>query len=46
MENYFSLHGITDDLAKLCYDVLCLDPERWQWWKWRKNSRKGYVAWI
>jgi hypothetical protein len=28
MEHYFSLHGITDDLAKLRYGVLYLDPER------------------
>jgi hypothetical protein len=27
MEHYFSLHGITDDLAKLHYGVLYLDPE-------------------
>jgi hypothetical protein len=27
MEHYFSLHGITDDLAKLRYGVLHLDPE-------------------
>jgi hypothetical protein len=39
MEHYFSLHGITNELAKLLYDVLYLDPECWQWWKWRKNSR-------
>jgi hypothetical protein len=29
MEHYFSLHGITDELDKLCYVVLYLDPERW-----------------
>jgi hypothetical protein len=29
MEHYFSLHGITDDLAKLRYSVLYLDPECW-----------------
>jgi hypothetical protein len=29
MEHYFSLHGITDDLSKLCYGVLHLDPEQW-----------------
>jgi hypothetical protein len=39
MEHYFSLHGITDELDKLHYVVLYLDPERWQWWQWRKNSR-------
>jgi hypothetical protein len=27
MEHYFSLHGITDELAKLRYVVLYLDPE-------------------
>jgi hypothetical protein len=32
MEHYFSLYGITDDLAKLRYGVLHLDQERWQWW--------------
>jgi len=42
MEHYFSLYGITDDLAKLRYGVLHLDQERWQW---RKTSRQGYVAW-
>jgi hypothetical protein len=45
MEHYFSLYGITDDLAKLRYGVLHLDQERWQWWKWRKTSRQGYIAW-
>jgi hypothetical protein len=29
MEHYFSLHGITNELEKLHYDVLYLDPERW-----------------
>jgi hypothetical protein len=32
-------------LAKLRYGVLHLDEERWQWWKWRKTSRQGYIAW-
>jgi hypothetical protein len=27
MEHYFSLHGIIDDLIKLCIDVLYLDLE-------------------
>jgi hypothetical protein len=45
MEHYFSLYGITDELAKLRYGVLHLDQERWQWWQWRKNARQGYVAW-
>jgi hypothetical protein len=45
MEHYFSLYGITDELSKLRYGVLHIDMERWQWWKWRKNSRQGYVAW-
>jgi hypothetical protein len=45
MEHYFSLYGITDDLAKLWYGVLHLDQERWQWWQWRKTSHQGYIAW-
>jgi hypothetical protein len=45
MEHYFYLYGVTDELAKIQYSVLHLDKERWQWWKWRKNSRQGYVAW-
>jgi hypothetical protein len=45
MEHYFSLYGITDELAKLQYGVLHLYQERWQWWQWRKNARQGYVAW-
>ena len=45
MEHYFSLCGITDDLAKLMYGVLHLDQERWKWWQWRKTARQGYVAW-
>jgi hypothetical protein len=45
MEHYFSLHGITDDLAKLCYGVLYLDLECWQWWQWHRNTCQGYVAW-
>jgi hypothetical protein len=44
MENYFSLHGITDKLAKVRYDLLYVDPKRWQWWQWQKNSRQGYIA--
>jgi hypothetical protein len=42
MEHYFSLYGITDDLAKLWYGVLHLDQEHRQW---RKTSRQGYIAW-
>jgi hypothetical protein len=45
MEHYLSLYGITNELAKLQYGVLHLDQEHWQWWKWRKNARQGYVAW-
>jgi hypothetical protein len=45
MEHYFSLHGITDDLDKLYYGVLHLDPEQWQSWKWRKKARQGYLVW-
>jgi hypothetical protein len=41
MEHYFSLYGITDDLAKLRYGVLHLD----QGWQWRKTSRQWYIAW-
>jgi hypothetical protein len=41
MEHYFSLYDITDELAKLRYGVLHLDPECWQWWQWRKNAAKG-----
>jgi hypothetical protein len=46
MEHYFSLHGITDELAKLRYTILYLDLECWQWWKWHKNACQGYVPWI
>jgi hypothetical protein len=42
MEHYFSLYGITYDLAKLQYGFLHLDQELWQW---RKTSRQGYIAW-
>jgi hypothetical protein len=45
MEHYFSLYGITDDLAKLQYGVLHLDQEHWQWWQWRKTSHQGYISW-
>ena len=45
MEHYFSLHDITDDLAKIRYDVLHLDPERWKWWQWWKKAHQGYVSW-
>jgi hypothetical protein len=45
MEHYFSLHGIIDELAKFFYAILYLDPERWQWWKWRKNSCQRYISW-
>jgi hypothetical protein len=44
MEHYFSLHGITDELAKIRYDVLCLDPKLWKWWQWCKNPRQGYIS--
>jgi hypothetical protein len=33
MEHYFSLHGITNELTKLHYGILYLDPEIWQWWQ-------------
>jgi hypothetical protein len=45
MEHEFSLHGITDDLAKLCYDVLYLELECCKWWKWHRKSLQGYVSW-
>jgi hypothetical protein len=45
MENYFPMHGITNELAKLHYVFLYLDSERWKWWKWRKNSCQGYISW-
>jgi hypothetical protein len=38
MEHYFSLHGITDEMEKLHYVVLYMDPERWKWWQWHKNA--------
>jgi hypothetical protein len=44
MEHYFSLHGVTDELAKILYVFLYLYPERWQWLKWCKNSCQGYIA--
>jgi hypothetical protein len=45
LEHYFSLYGITGELAKLQYGILNLDHERWQWWQRRKNYRQGYVVW-
>jgi hypothetical protein len=45
MKHYFSLHGITDDLTKLRYNVIYLDRERCKWWQWHINARGGYVAW-
>jgi len=42
MEHYFSLYGITNELEKIYYGFIYLDPERW---KGCKNARKGYVAW-
>jgi hypothetical protein len=45
MEHYFSLHGITDDLVKLRYGFIYFDLEHWQWWKWHRKTRQGYVAW-
>jgi hypothetical protein len=44
MELYFSLHGIIDDLMKLCTNVLYLDIENLKWWQWHNNSHRGYVA--
>jgi hypothetical protein len=45
MEHYFSLYGITYDLAKLWDGVLHLDQQLWQWWQWRKTSRQRYISW-
>jgi hypothetical protein len=45
MEHYLFFYGIIDELHKLQYGVLHLDGECWQWWKWRKNARQGYVVW-
>jgi hypothetical protein len=45
MENYLSLYGITNELAKLRYGIIHLDQERWQWWQWGKNKCQGYVSW-
>jgi hypothetical protein len=45
MEHCFSLHGITDDLEKLRYSDLYLDPKCWKSWQWRKTSHQGYVSW-
>jgi hypothetical protein len=45
MEHHFSLHGITNDLAKIRYGVLYLDPECWKWWQWGRKTHQGYVAW-
>jgi hypothetical protein len=45
MEHFFSLHGINDDLTKFSYDVLYLDLEHWQWWKWCRKMHQWYVAW-
>jgi hypothetical protein len=41
MKNYFSLHGITNELEKIHYGVLCLYHEHR---KWHKNACHGYVA--
>jgi hypothetical protein len=30
MENYFSLHGIIDELEKMIYVVLYMDPKIWK----------------
>jgi hypothetical protein len=42
MEHYFSLHGITDDLAKLHYGILHMDLEHYKWWQWLQKPRQGY----
>jgi hypothetical protein len=35
MEHHFSLHVIIDELTKLHYGILYLDPKQWKWWQWR-----------
>jgi hypothetical protein len=45
MEHYFSLHGIIDELTKICYGIIYMDLEIWKWWKWCCNALQGYVAW-
>jgi hypothetical protein len=45
MEHYFSLHRITNYLAKICYGILDLDPECWQWWHFRRKACQGCLAW-
>jgi hypothetical protein len=45
MEHYFSLYDITNELAKLMVWCSPSRSKHWQWWKWRKNARQGYVAW-
>jgi hypothetical protein len=45
LEHYLSLHGITNELVKPCYNVLYLDLQHSKSWKWHKNSYQGYVSW-
>jgi hypothetical protein len=45
MEPYLFLYHITNELDKLRYDVLHINQEHWQWWKWRKNVLQVYVDW-
>lgn len=45
MEHCFSLHNVTNDMAKLRVAVLYLDSERWQWWQWYNKAYGGYIAW-
>jgi hypothetical protein len=33
------------DLMKLHVGVLYLDLKHWKWWKWHKNSHRGYISW-
>jgi hypothetical protein len=40
-----SLHGIVDELEKIHYGVLYLDPKWWKWCEWHTISCQGYVAW-
>jgi hypothetical protein len=43
-EHYFSVHDIIYDLMKLYVDVLYLDHECWQWWRWRKKYHRRYIT--
>jgi hypothetical protein len=44
MEIFFFLHDITDDLIKIHIGILYFDSKCWKWWKWHKNSHRGYLS--